>query len=47
MQDNNIKLGTESIGQWTDRKLFDSMIFREIKRKVIRPIRRGPAYAQS
>ncbi|CDW87124.1 UNKNOWN [Stylonychia lemnae] len=42
VHDNNVKLGTESIGLWHDRKLFDSMIFREVKRRVVRPIRKGP-----
>ena len=30
--DSNEKFGTESTGLWHDRQLFDSMIFREIKR---------------
>ena len=36
VKDNNDRFSTESIGMWYDRQLFDSMIFREIKRKVVR-----------
>lgn len=32
----NEKFGTESTGMWLDRQLFDSMIFREIKRPRVR-----------
>jgi len=29
VKDPNVKLGTESVGLWQDRELFDSLIFRE------------------
>lgn len=32
---SNEKFGTESTGMWHDRQIFDSMIFREIKRKRV------------
>ena len=38
---SNEKFGTESTGLWHDRQLFDSMIFREIKRaRVVRKSRK-------
>jgi hypothetical protein len=35
VNDSNKRFGTESTGMWHDRQLFDSMIFREIKRKRV------------
>ena len=34
VQNISERLGTESIGNWLDRKLLDSMIYRDNKRKV-------------
>eukprot|EP00347_Sterkiella_histriomuscorum_P020833 403336292 len=36
VQDQTLKLGTESMGKWHDRIFMDSIIFREVKRRVIR-----------
>lgn len=39
VQNANTRFATESTTLWHDRQLFDSMIFREIKRKLVRPIK--------
>lgn len=39
VKESKVRFGTESTGLWHDRQLMDSMIFREINRKVIRPER--------
>lgn len=35
VNNSNERFGTESTGMWHDRQVFDSMIFREIKRKRV------------
>lgn len=37
VKNSNTRFSTESTGLWHDRQLFDSMIFREIKRRIVRP----------
>lgn len=46
VSDSNDKLGTEAIGMWHDRQLFDSMIFREFKRKIVRKTKEETADAK-
>lgn len=39
VSNNSTRFATESTGLWHDRQLFDSMIFREVKRRIVRPPR--------